>query len=232
MDNSRQHANDVRIFHFYTKNFSEVENVIPANIQGPKKAKRPQNLTRWTVIVTACESMLNILVFEMTVLVNIRIKYPNQRAVHGAQESKKEKQERLTNKERSKKAKRLLNFFLGYRNITCVVVLLEFGASFKAFHLNLQSRKSDFTILSEQLEVLKSAVTDVQSDARIDAIAQKVKSILVPLRKVPDISKVEEQDDIEVRVGDDIEDFIRSHPSNRKRFCGKLRRRNRNSFPW
>lgn len=195
-------------FHDSPKNFSALKKLIPELLKGHCTPMRTGNLTRWTIIVPACESFINIFVYEVRMMVETRIKYPGIQA--NAVEAPIHKRIRLTEKQKNAKSKVLLNFFLDYRKICGVVFLAEVGVPFRKFHLSLETRSSDFTVLDTQLKTLKDSVEAMQTEEKIDQMAERVTKLILALREVPNIAIVEEQADIEVRVTDDCSEHYKS----------------------
>ena len=70
-------------FHYSNKSASQLAQKIPPGMKGQATPKRTENLTRWTIIVPACESFLNIIHFEIEVLVEFLLSHP--RAGRGGQ---------------------------------------------------------------------------------------------------------------------------------------------------
>jgi hypothetical protein len=170
-------------FKYSTKSMSALQKSIK-KLKGPKKPKRAQNLTRWTAVLSATTAILFLLPFLLQLWINALLFDKNL---------KSEQKEKIAN---------LLIFWCDWRNIVLTVVMNFIGKFFVSFHLELQKRSTDFTVVKKQLKILTRNVNGCLNGIQSVTMAKSVESILIRCKNLKHLAKISEVVDFEVKLKD------------------------------
>lgn len=169
-------------FQFSNKSSDVLQEKLPQQFAG-QTLKRAENLTRWTGIFAALNSMLRLFPFVVQ-------SWCHEFFAPETQARKK------------RKIKSLCNQAFDYRMLIRMFVLKEFSACYVKFHEKLQDRKNDFTTLPLALAVLKRGVNKISTAENFAKISVEVMKIVKALREFPRSQELQRKADVDVRLSD------------------------------
>jgi hypothetical protein len=177
---------------YSTKSMSRL-NELTKNLKGPKKPKRANKLTRWSAVLNATNAVMFLLPFFLQIWIDILTSDKNLKA------------------EQKDKVSKLLKFWCDWRNIVLTAVMNFVGKFFVDFHLELQRRSADFSIVEKQLKILKTKVGSCLDGVESTKIAVSVETLLSKCKNLKHFAAVAKIVDFEVKLKDATKSIIAAH---------------------
>lgn len=172
-----------KFFRGSNKSLSRLTSKLPKDWTGPRKPKRSEGLTRWTEITSSGRAMENLHTKIIEVFYDVF-------------------RDKTSTAKAKRESKSYANFFMDYRNVIYLVLLVEIGSQFEKFHIALQTRSGDFTLVDLELRLLKQRVFKCFDEKFTKNMIERVQNILDQMKQMKNLQRMEKEMDIEVRVGE------------------------------